>query len=171
MSGQGARDDDRDLEPSFLAELRQAVPACLPGWRLCLLEDGRMARRSAVPAPTGIVSWCDLWIWLSMIAEVGETGVVTRRAVLGVAEFPDGQISVEVAAQLLGAEAPVIEKIGKALFEPCWISPMPSEVNRDTDAKIAYWTTDELNALADELRSQEIAAGVLSEFKRRILAE
>jgi len=47
---------------------------------------------------------------------------------------------------------------------------MPSEVNRDTDSKIAYWTTDELNILADKMSPQEIATRVLSEFKRCILA-
>lgn len=170
MSAQSARDDNRNLEPSFLAELRQAMPTCLPGWRLCLLEDGKAARRSAVPAPAGIVSWCDLWVWLSMIAEVGETGSVTRRVVLGVAEFPDGQSSVEVAAQLLGAEDLAIEQIGNALFEPCWTSPMPSGMNRDTSAAVAYWTTDELNALADGLSPREVAVWVLSEIKRRVLA-
>lgn len=170
MGAQGVR-DDRRLEPTFLADLRQAVPVCLPGWEFSPLEDGEVARRMAVPAPTGVVSWCDLWVWLSTIVEYGATGGVTRCAVFGVAEFPDGQIRVEVAAHLLGAEAPAIEQIGKALFEPCWISSMPSEVNRDTGAKIAYWTTDELNALADELSPQEIAARVLGEFKRRILAE
>lgn len=169
MGAQGVR-DDRRLEPSFLADLRQAVPACLPGWEFCPLEDGAVARRMAVPAPAGTVSWCDLWVWLSTIVQYGATGSIARCAVLGVAEFPDGQISVEVAAQLLGAEAPAIEQIGKALFEPCWISPMPSEVNPDTGATIAYWTTDELNSLADELSPQEIAAWVLNEFKRRILA-
>jgi hypothetical protein len=171
MSGQGARDDDRNLEPSFLAELRQAVPACLPGWKLCLLEDGKMARRSAVPAPPGIVSWCDLWIWLSIIAEFGETGSVTRRVVLGVAEFPDGQINVEVAAQLLGAEDLAVEQIGKALFEPCWTFPLLPEMSREADARTAYWTTRELNALAEEWSHREVAVRVLNELRTRVLAE
>ena len=99
MSAQSVCDDNRNLEPSLLAELRQVMPTCLPGWKLCLLEDGKTARRSAMPAPAGIVSWCDLWVWFSMIAEVGETGSVTRRAVLGVAES-QGHIGVEAAAQL-----------------------------------------------------------------------
>ena len=94
-----------------------------------------------------------------------------RCAALGVAEFPEGQISVEVMAQLLGAGEPAIEQVGKVLFEPCWTSPMPSEMSRETGATIAYWTTDELNALADQLSPQEIAARVLSEFKRRVLAD
>lgn len=171
MGAQSARDDDHHLEPTFSAELRQAMPACLPGWKLCLFEDGKAARRSAVPAPAGIVSWCDLWVWLSVIAEVEEGGSLTRRVVLGVAEFPDGQIDVEVAAQLLGAEDLTVEQIGQMLFEPCWASPMPSGMNRDTGATIAYWTTNELNALSDQLSPQEIAAWVLGECKRRVLAE
>lgn len=171
MSAHSARDDDGNLEPSLLAELRQAVPACLPGWKLCLLEDGKATRRSAVPAPAGIVSWCDLWIWLFMLAELGETGSVMRRVVLGVAEFPDGQINVEVAAQLLGAEDLAIEQIGKALFEPCRTSPLLAEMSRDTGGRIAYWTTRELNALADELSPQEVAVWVLSELRKRVLAE
>lgn len=163
--------DERRLEPSFLADLRQAVPACLPGWEFCPLEDGEVVRRMAVPAPDGVASWSDLWVWLSTIVEHGATGGVTRCAVLGVAEFPEGQISVEVVAQLLGAGEPTMEQIGQMLFEPCWTSTVPSEVNRDAGAKIAYWTTDELNALADELSPKEVAAWVLSEFKRRVLAE
>ncbi|MGJ3702652.1 hypothetical protein [Variovorax sp. AFSI2.2] len=162
--------DERRLEPSFLADLRQALPACLPGWEFCPLEDGEVARRMAVPAPAGVASWSDLWVWLSTIVEYGATGGAMRCAALGVAEFPEGQISVEVVAQLLGAGEPTMEQIGQMLFEPCWTSTVPSEVNRDAGATIA-WTTDELNALADELSPQEIAAWVLSEFKRRVLAE
>ncbi len=171
IMGAQSDSDERRLEPSFLAALRQALPACLPGWEFCPFEDGEVARRMAVPAPAGVASWSDLWVWLSTIVEYGATGGVMRCAALGVAEFPEGQISVEVVAQLLGAGESAIEQVGKMLFEPCWTSPMPSEINQDTGATIAYWTTDELNALADELSRREIAAWVLGEFKRRILAE
>ncbi len=168
IMGAQSDSDERRLEPSFLADLRQALPACLPGWEFCPLEDGEVARRMAVPAPAGVASWSDLWVWLSTIVEYGATGGAMRCAALGVAEFPEGQISVEVVAQLLGAGEPTMDQIGQMLFELCWTSTVPSEVNRDAGATIA-WTTDELNALADELSPQEIAAWVLSEFKTRVL--
>ncbi|MDM0007486.1 hypothetical protein QTI51_22905 [Variovorax sp. J22G73] len=158
--GAPSSSDKCRLEPTFLAALRQAVAACLPGWEFCPLEDGEVTRRMAVPAPPGVASWCDLWVWLSTIVEYRAKGGVMRCAALGVAEFPEGQISVEVVAQLLGAGEPTMEQIGRMLFEPCWTASVPSEMNRDAGTTIAYWTTDELNALADELSPQEIAAWV-----------
>lgn len=65
----------------------------------------------------------------------------------------------------------VIEQIERALFEPCWTSPLLPEMNRDTGGRIAYWTTCELNALADELSPREVAVRVLSELRTRVLAE
>ncbi|WP_093129129.1 hypothetical protein [Variovorax sp. OK605] len=170
MGAQPARDDG-DLEPSFLAELRKAVPDCLPGWELDLFPRGFVARRGSIPPPPANLSWGARWVWISSLFQVDQTGYVTRRAVLAVGEVADGSFTVEVAIQVLSPEYMTFDQIIEGLYEPLRASHAAPAMIREQNATVACWTTYELNKLADEMSPQEIAGSVLWELRKRALTE
>ncbi|MDP9605522.1 UNVERIFIED_ORG: hypothetical protein J2W38_005336 [Variovorax paradoxus] len=166
MSAQRARDDG-DLEPSFLAELRKAVPDRLPGWELDLFPRGFVARRGLIPPPPDASSWGARWVWVSVLVRCDAQGYVEQRALLAVGEVSNGSFTVEAAIQLLGPDYPAFDELVEGLYEPFWASHSTPATIRETDEKVACWTTHELNKLADELTTCEIAGLILGELKRR----
>jgi hypothetical protein len=168
MGAQRVRDDG-DLEPTFLAELRKAVPDCLPGWELDLFPRGFVARRGLIPPPPDASSWGARWVWISVLVQFDATEHVKQRALLAVGEVSNGSLTVEAAIQLRGPEYPAFDELIEGLYDPFWASHSAPAMIRAADAKVACWTTYELNNLADEMSPQEIAAWVLGELRRRAL--
>lgn len=169
MGAQRVRDDD-DQEPSFLDELRKAVPDCLPGWKLDLFPRGFVARCGSVPPPPGMSTLGDRRVWISRLVQFDATGYLKWQAVLAVGEISEGSFTVEAAIQLLGPESLTFDQIIDGLCEPFWASHYVPAKIRETDPTTACWTTHELNKLADELNPSEVATWVLSELRRRALA-